>query len=100
MINRHTEVRKCKTVVVDSVTCDLCKAVFEKANGRESTIDWEGDAYHSTETTVSYKELSHYPGDCWVDRLIAVHLCPVCFLERLVPWLREQGADVRSEYDL
>lgn len=94
MINRHTEIKERETEVIDSVTCDLCKTEFTKASGYEGNIDWQNCGDHSTETTISYKESSHFPGDYWTDRLIAVHLCPACFLERLVPWLKDQGVEV------
>jgi len=95
---RHYEKRQ-RTSEYDhlvKLTCDLCRT---EAKGG----DWESSTYEVNEVevqmTVRQKEGSNYPeGGSGEDYLI--DLCPTCFKERLVPWLRSEGADiVQREWD-
>lgn len=69
-------------------TCDLC--------GHSSKSDgWNCGIYEVNETTVSVsvhqKEGSSYPeGGSGTE--YDIDLCPVCFKNELVPWLKSRGA--------
>lgn len=70
--------------VVDYVTCDLCRQRLPLSAGQ----------YRIDEITVMRREGSSYPEggsgiECEFD------LCPQCWDEKLVPWMREQGGEVR-----
>ena len=76
-----------------SLTCDLC--------GRKAKRDgWESSCFEVNETevevTVRQKEGTNYP-ECGSGTKIVVDLCPQCFTGRLVPWLREQGAQIETQ---
>lgn len=93
-----------KTVDVPATTrevlvkrrCDLC--------GKESkSSDWDAGSYEVNETeikiTMKQKEGSNYPeGGSGTE--YEIDLCPDCFTERLVPWLKSEGATIEeSEWD-
>ncbi len=64
---------------VDFVTCDLCG---EKIDVRGYDVD---------EVEVRHKTGSNYPEGGSGDET-SVDMCGKCFDEKLVPWLRSQGA--------
>jgi hypothetical protein len=65
---------------VDFVTCDLCG---EKIKCGYHEID---------EVKVTYKQGRSYPEGSWGDET-SVDMCGDCFNEKLVPWLKSQGAN-------
>ena len=94
MIKTHKERPKYSIIVTDAIICDLCKKEFKGGN-------WTDDIYKEMETHVSYKDAAVYPeGDYFTNEEIVVDLCPDCFKNRLIPWLKSQGADVRVTGDL
>lgn len=69
---------------VDFVTCDLCG---EKIDVRGYDVD---------EVEVHHKTGSNYPeGGSGYET--SVDMCGKCFDEKLVPWLRSQGAEPRTD---
>ena len=83
-VNRCVKTRK----------CDLCGI---EAKGEE----WEAKSFHEVNETeirieIRQKEGSNYP-DCGMGTCHEIDLCPKCFKERLVPWLKSQGADIKEE---
>ena len=75
--------------------CDIC--------GLEGTDNWDGGWYEVNDTEISmkikYRVGENYPEarfgeECEVD------LCPKCFKEKLLPWLKTQGAEIKiRDYD-
>ena len=86
------------TVLV-KMTCDLC--------GREARAgQWHGSDHScwdvnetEVEVTVRSKEGQSYPeGGSGTE--FVVDVCPWCFRDRLLPWLRSQGAHIEErEWD-
>ena len=70
--------------VVDFVTCDLCGAAITEGN------------YEVNEIEVRHKIGANYP-DNGNGEETSVDMCGKCFDEKLVPWLRSQGAEPRTE---
>lgn len=72
-----------------AVVCDLCGRHGEGGS-------WVG-MYKVDEVEVEVTIIRHegvsYPEGGWGTDYI-VDLCPQCFMGRLVPWLREQGAKI------
>ena len=66
--------------VLDKTTCDLC--------GEEITRD----CYDAEEIKVKHRVGHSYPEGGWGEE-VEVDMCGACFDAKLVPWLREQGAD-------
>lgn len=69
--------------------CDLC--------GFEGTDDWNAGTYSVNDTEVKVTVHQREGTECWDGgggTEFDVDICPECFKCRLVPWLREQGAEV------
>jgi hypothetical protein len=73
--------------------CDLC--------GLESTSsDWDAGLYEMNETEISIKikqkEGENYPEGGYGTEY-EIDLCPGCFKNRLIPWLKSEGAAVEEK---
>jgi hypothetical protein len=74
--------------------CDLCRT---ESNGS----DWESGIYRVREDTdvgitVKYaRNVWGYDGGGEV-RKYEIDLCPACFRDRLVPWLKSEGAAIEE----
>lgn len=75
------------------LTCDLCGT--EAKDG-----SWESGRYEINETdvtvTVHQKDGSSWPEGGSVEEYV-IDLCPTCFTNRLVPWLRSEGANIEQK---
>jgi len=71
--------------IIDYVTCDLCGIKGD------DEINWPNDDYNVIETEINIVMGDRYPesGD---GTKIQYHICPECFKNKLMIWLREQGA--------
>lgn len=66
------------------ITCDLC--------AKTSNADWDEDTYEVLETEVRCKTGNEYPeGGSGTE--VTIDICPACFTEKLVPWVKEQGGE-------
>lgn len=81
------------------MTCDIC--------GKESSSNgsWSRELYAIDHTQVEVKvivkqeEGHNYPGG-GSGTEIKVDLCPECFRNKLIPWLRSQGVHIEErEWD-
>jgi hypothetical protein len=69
--------------VVDKITCDLCS---ETIASRSCEVD---------DVTITYANGSNYPeGSIGED--IFFDLCGKCFTDKLVPWMKAQGAEPQT----
>jgi hypothetical protein len=71
-------------VIVDFVTCDICGAKI-----------WE-PGYEVNEVEVRHKTGANYP-EGGSGEETSVDICGECFDKKLLPWLRSQGAEPRTE---
>ena len=86
MKNKKTVHREYDSEVVDSVTCDICKKIYQGEH-------WERESsYDVLETEVKMKTGSSYP-EGGSGEEISFDICPTCFTEKLVPVLKELGAE-------
>lgn len=71
--------------------CDLC--------GKQGKDKWEHGIYEVAETEVKV-EVREKSGDSYPDggwgHAYDIDLCPACFKNKLVPWLRTQGAEIQE----
>ena len=85
--------------IVTERTCDLCSAKAAAISG--PCADWskENFDFDVAETEVRYKSGESYPeGGSGTE--VVVDICPQCFNDKLMPWLREQGVTVEeTEWD-
>jgi len=94
MARTYKEVVKTTTrKELDTLSCDLCGIV---AIGAE----WERGVWSVGGTTVMV-EVSQEEGESYPDggsgTGYEIDLCPACFKDRLVPWLRSEGAVVEEK---
>lgn len=83
-----------KSQVLVELTCDLCGA---KAKNRD---DWGSGHYERDEVDVEVRvrrEKSETYGGEGTQCITFVDLCPNCFEEKLVPWLKSQGATIQTK---
>ena len=71
------------------VNCDLCHNITK-------TGDWAQGAYDVADVAVELEEGKHYP-DCRSTEVTTFDICPKCFKEKLIPWLKSQGAEPTVE---
>ena len=75
-----------KTIeVITAVTCDLCGR-----KGRDG--DWAKSLFDVEDVEISYESGYRYP-ECGSTEVISYDICPDCFKNKLMPWLKSQGAD-------
>ena len=69
-------------------TCDLCgkKALDEGLH------IWGEGKFDATETELRLKTGDSYP-DGGYGEVLDIDICPDCFKEKLIPWLKGQGVD-------
>jgi hypothetical protein len=81
--------------------CDLCHAKSPNPDGWEN--NWiKGDyTLEETELTIAVRHKDGYScPDGGNGTEYEIDLCPKCFKERLIPWLKSQGATVeRKDWD-
>ena len=78
------------------IKCDLCGL---EASG----LSWGSAIYEMAETevsvTVKQRQGTDYP-EGGQGTEYNIDLCPTCFKDRLVVWLRSEGADIKeTEWD-
>lgn len=67
-----------------AMTCDLCGRV-------SSCSDWSGGGYGVEETQIKLEEGFRCP-DGGNTTTTEFHVCPLCFRDKLIPWMTSQGA--------
>jgi hypothetical protein len=67
------------------VTCDLCGCEIRKPPD-----------FEVSDIEVLFRWGTCYPEAGWGEEF-NIDLCPCCFRDRLVPWLRDQGATVEEK---
>ncbi len=71
--------------------CDLC--------GKQGVSDsWDSGYYELNECEIEVKvrqKDGYSSPDGGAGESYIVDMCPQCFKEKLVPWLREQGANIK-----
>jgi hypothetical protein len=72
--------------VLVSMTCDLCG---RRVEGRDA---WGTSISDVADTTVECKSGTNYGNDGGEITTTTFDVCPVCFVEKLMPWFRSQGA--------
>jgi hypothetical protein len=77
-----------RVTVGDGVVCDICKRKFSD--------DWNATGYQVLESEVSLRAGSSYP-EGGIGENIEFDICPDCFRDKLVPFLRSLGASPTVE---
>lgn len=88
LVKKQVEIPAKKVDVIDFIKCELCD---NQNPGRDS---WETRQYDVSEVTIEYRHGYHYPEGSSTTSII-IDLCPECFTNKLLPWLRAQGGEER-----
>lgn len=77
---------------LESHTCDFCK----KKSDNES---WRNSRYDIEDVDIKYRTGFSYP-DAGYEEFFELDICPACFVEKLIPWAKENGAQmIKQEFD-
>lgn len=73
--------------------CDLCGYESKKE-------DWNAGVYEINDTEIKVKVYGE-TGESWPEGgnkiFYDIDLCPLCFKNKLVPWLNSQGANIQEQ---
>jgi hypothetical protein len=96
---KHKQKQMYEKDVVIKVTCDICDQEGKDGNWPDIEQNTYEARWLVNQTKIFYKTGTSFPeGGMGIQ--FDVDLCPKCFTELLIPWLRSQGAEVRrSEWD-
>lgn len=89
--------RKTKTEQVPATTrevqtaiiCDLCGGA---SHTPEDWADWRSDDPNTEEPEVCMRSGNVWP-EGGMGKTTSFDICPACFEDKLIPWLKEQGAE-------
>ena len=65
-----------------AVVCDICSA---RSDNEFADKQWE-----VCEIDISYRCGFQYP-DSGYGKTVTVDLCPACFMDKLIPWIKSKG---------
>ncbi len=83
---------------VSGITCDICGAHTNGIRWIEPNKNEFWKDKDVTEVTVLYKTGWFGHGDeGGSGTKVDVDICPACFREKLIPWLKSQGVEVKTE---
>jgi uncharacterized protein (DUF2225 family) len=77
-----------------TITCDICEASITK-HGKHTGINGTNWAMYDFDfsTTILKIEIGNaYPEETFGERY-EIDICPDCFEEKLIPWLRSLGVE-------
>jgi hypothetical protein len=88
------ETKQVKQCYVKFRKCDIC--------GKEShSADW-GSGFYSIDETLILMRIQQRGGVSYPDgggegSEYDIDLCPDCFVNKLIPWLKSQGAEIKPK---
>lgn len=84
--------------VVDKTVCDMCSRQTKGDSWEQSTwyINYTNIGLAIT-TEISAERRKSYGWDGGEGEKVVVDLCPWCFKDKLIPWLRSQGVKVEIQ---
>jgi len=90
---KHIEerLRQVKSEVVTRLQCDICKRVAQDHLHRHAP-NWSTLESDANETTVTMRTGSTWPGGGSGEK-VEIDICPDCFRDKLIPWVKEQGGE-------
>lgn len=82
--------------VLVKVICDLCGAESPDPDGGDmDAVSWDRGIYDVSETALYLKSGSRYPEGTSLT-FLECDICPDCFTNKLIPWLKSQGVELRE----
>ena len=85
--------------VLVEMKCDLCGRASRRFSDGSASDDWEeASGYDIEQVKIEYESGQSYPEGRFTTTE-SVDMCPDCWRDKLVPWLRAQGATVSERSD-
>jgi len=85
-----------QTINKEEVYCDICGNKASMASFADASWNVDPRDYRFTETTkIILKEGEQYIEGGYYEE-IAIDICPKCFKEKLIPWLKSQGVKIQK----
>lgn len=82
--------------VLAECRCDLCGVEHRPCHEWPGVGEDAGSPYRVASTEVQCETGTSYP-EGGEKTVTSFDICPACFLNKLVPWLKSQGAEARVE---
>lgn len=86
-----SKVPACEVTSLSAIICDLCGKEHRVCGG-DREADWDDDTYEVAKVIVSIETGAHYP-ECHHTETKQLHICPLCFEKKVLPWFKSQGAE-------
>lgn len=67
--------------ILDYIECDICHKEFHGDNWGNGLYDWQ-------ETKIEMTIGKEYPDSCYVDKVVTFDICPKCFRNKLIPFIK------------
>ena len=87
---------------MSGVRCSLCKKEYHRAvelpNGKIIWASGSDFEYFAT-WPIKYHEGTHFGLEQHIDEKITIYLCPGCFKDKFIPWLKTLDAEVKIDTD-
>lgn len=90
-----TEQKEVEVETLEYLQCDLCKRKAINDDWQAMDFPIEG-GFQVNDVTVEFREGKVYPEGGYGTKL-SVDMCPDCFKDKLIVWLKEQGVQVKEE---
>lgn len=91
---KEVHIPSAKRKELEKIICDLCGS-----EGHPFRDSWNGNVYEIDKakvyTCVEYEKGSSYP-EGGEKTTVYVDICPNCFKQKLIPWLKSQGANIQE----
>lgn len=93
MLKYEEKVIKSSRKVLVKRICDICGK--ETKQPHTSNKEWDHGNYEIAETKVYMREGVNYPeGGSGTE--FKIDICPECFRDKLMPWLKSYGSEVKE----
>ena len=100
-VKETQQIVKKKTV---EITCDLCgvngyahihNVGIIGDHRTECVVEWKHDEDHYTDvtTTIALERATNYSGEDGSNEYLFFDVCPECFKQELIPFLKSKGAE-------
>jgi hypothetical protein len=92
LVEKTVEVPAHTRTETDFIECELCKS---RTINDHNWGHRERGSYHVDWATIKLERGSNYPEGASITTTI-VDMCPDCFEQKLIPWIRSQGGSPRE----
>lgn len=95
-VTKEVEVPAKIETQIDHIKCELCTNTTDEPRNWGDRNGSARSSYDVNETTVELRTGYSVPDGGDIKSQV-IDICPKCFVEKLIPWIKSQGGDVRTE---